>query len=140
MTIIVYRDGVMASDSFAWDGNYVTDQFSPKVFKIRGHLLGVCGARSVTHRAVDIFRRTGKFDPAGTTEEHQVLIVKPNGRAICMNYGCIEDYVGPYHVLGGSAMGVALGALHMGASAIRAVRISIKISAWVGGEIQKVRL
>ncbi len=46
----------------------------------------------------------------------------------------------PFYALGAQCSAVALGALHMGATAEQAVEIAIRVGPWAAGPVQSVRL
>lgn len=140
MSIIVYRDGVLAADSGAWTGDFITSSSTKKVFKVRGHLLGIVGHYAIGLAFVDEFLRTGKFLKSLTAgDKTSLIIVTPARRAFVCTEGHMERCSG-FVVAGSEARGIALGALHMGATAQRAVRIAIKVGPWTSGKVQSVRL
>jgi len=125
MTTIVYRDGVMAADTAVFDrGVYVGQAI--KIFRsVNGTLGGVAGCFGDSS-AFGVWFKNG-FDeetPDFKDADSEGLIVHKNGDA---------EWVGKdkkrfpiqaeYHTIGSGFL-VAMGALHIGASALRAVEVA----------------
>lgn len=140
MTVIVYRNGVMASDSASFQGDNMTAWNVKKVFKVRGHLIGITGVYATGRKFIENFRRTGKLDLQMTTPEVTMLVVTPRRRVLLFKDKYVESLDMPFVVSGADARIVAMGALHMGATARRAVQIAIKVGPWAGGKVQSVKL
>lgn len=141
MTIICYRNGIMASDSSAWHGDAMVNDKSRKLFKVRGHLMGSIGDKGLTCDVVEKFRATGKLDPSKLTDTDAVMVVTPERKLLCLGCGVIEPMNGyPFFADGSTARMIALGAFHMGATAVQACRIAMKTGPWVGGAMQVIRL
>lgn len=140
MSIVVYRDGVMASDSGAWNGDFLISRKTQKVFKVRDHLIGIVGTYVTGLAFVKEFEKTGKFDLSKATGDNYLIVVTPRRSIFFYVDGGAERFKEPFAAGGGPARGVALGALHMGACARAAVRIAIRVGPWAVGKIQEVRL
>lgn len=147
MTIIAYRDGVMAADSLATAGDRITGHVK-KVFKVmtpRGpEVFGVAGAATYLPLIRAYLEGKGPIPmpndverglPQADRHGYAVLVASQNGvRIICD--GCEgEASVAPYHVIGCGAE-FAQGALAVGKSAEDAVKAAIECSPWCGGDVQ----
>lgn len=147
MTVIVYRDGIMAADSLATAGDRMTGHCK-KVFKAntpRGsEVFGVAGAATYIPLVRAYLEGTGPVPmpndvergvPQADRHGYAVIVASAAGvRVICD--GCESDAPeAPYHVIGCGSM-FAQGALAVGASAEDAVKATIAGSPWCGGPIQ----
>jgi ATP-dependent protease HslVU (ClpYQ) peptidase subunit len=138
MTIIAYRDGVLAADSMVTFGD--TCYFGrSKVFKIRGHLIGAAGKSAECHKFIEWFRSKTLKKFVAPAEGFDGFIVKPNGDAFLYLTSGILPFEGEYYATGSGA-DFALGAFAAGADAITAVRAAIKHNVYCGGEIHSVML
>lgn len=142
MTIIVYRDGVMAADSGAWSGDFRVGFDGEKVYKIHGHLVGCLGAKALTRSIIEDYRRHGSIEAIAkkTTEHVTMMVVTPRRRLMLLQHGSIMHLKGPFYADGSDARAVAWGALYAGASARRACEIAIKVGPWAAEPIKTVRL
>lgn len=145
MTIIAYRDGVMAADSKgsrngAWAG------YSIKIVK-RAHDGALCGADGNANLAA-AFRR---WFLAGENPDSRpklsgddnanagALIVRPDGSMEEHDANGWHATSGPFYAIG-SGSPEALGAMAAGADARRAVEIAIELDNDCGGKIDVLRL
>jgi 20S proteasome alpha/beta subunit len=140
MTCIVYRDGVLASDSRVIDG---TDTIynTTKIYRLDdGSLMGAAG----NGREICIFKNCylhGIEAPEGYDyKEFAGIIIKPDGAIFFCETHDLLDTVDDEFLAIGSGRSVAIGALEMGASAEEAVEIAIKYNTYCGGPIQVLKL
>ena len=143
MTVIAYRNGVMASDTASYFGNTV----SPRVKKLArgkdGALYGVCGdgAASDAFLAwVEGGYQGHRPDPekaADGSSNFEILIVE-RGKPLRMRHHDGESvFYGDYMAIG-SGQSVALGALFAGASAFMACEAAIAHYANCGGAVETI--
>jgi len=144
MTIVVFRDGVMAADSLA------TNHHNARVGKIRklarrdsdGALAGVAGfAGDCTDFLAWFLRNKEAQSWKGADEENGFsgLVAFPDGRVVgCDVSGRFYGIDAPFHARG-SAQAMAMGALAMGASAEEAVKACIDFDIHCGGPVQRER-
>lgn len=144
MTTIAYRDGVIASDSRAGRGNFVLPGIEPKLRRMKdGSLAGICGDAALGFRLLDWLEGSG---PGGRPDTFQtadywcsVLVVEKSGNATLYEGNGYSVVPGPFYAMG-SGMAPALGAMHMGANAERAVEIAAQCDPWTGGPIEWMAL
>lgn len=126
----------MASDSLE-TGSYglIFTKKAKKVYRSsRGDLSACCGSAVNAEPFAAWVERgmKGKFVPA---EDDMGAIVVSDGKVFSFESGILRlcDY--PHYAIG-SASEIALGAMAMGANAVRAVEICIENNCYCGGEIQ----
>lgn len=148
MTVIAYRNGIMASDSLLVDG-YSRIGTAQKIDKVRGWIIGGAGDFDATEAFM------AKFDPSVIRkniyipfypgaprdgEECKLLAVSPRGEMYeFSSAGVFGRVYGPYYALGAGADS-AMAAMAMGATAEKAVQIAIKHNMACGGKVQVVKL
>lgn len=143
MTIICYRDGVLASDSlFVYNGR--RHGSLAKIFRASdGSIAGNAGGGQL----VDAFREwflAGADQATRPTpqsnDEFAALVIKPSGEVYDVGERCILTRLeAPFYAIGSGAP-IAIGAMEMGATAEQAVAAAIKWQTSCGGEIQVLRL
>ena len=128
MTIIAYKDGVLAADSLLVAGSLKvgTDR---KLTKIEGYMLGGCGNSEDWEIFLEWFIKTLKNPLTPRPDK-----IHEQFEAICIKNKLIL-YYGPklvpfkvknkFHALG-DGMDLAYGAMAMGASAKQAVKVACK--------------
>lgn len=142
MTIIVYRDGIMAADSQITGGGTVYGH-KRKIFRTKD---GCLGAAAGHVGACYLFKTWADGDDRDylrlsefvSEEPNQfgAILVKPTG--FVMNFdakGRRVDVDSPWSVHG-CAEEMAIGALAMGATAAEAVEICMKYDTGCGGDLQ----
>ena len=135
MTTLVYRDGILAADSRGTVNGYITPALDQKVFKLGdGRLLGFTGEAN-SFCPFKQWVEDGEMAPAPEMiESRAVVIAKTGPRRIFEGKGWYEER-GPFSAWG-SGMAAALAALYMGATAVEAVRIAIKVDSNSGGRVR----
>ena len=143
MTIIAYRNGVMAADSSAWIGRSV-HRWSRKLLRSEdGCLFGVTGqcAEGQAYLSwIAGFQQGREPMPSvidGDTS-FDVLRVQPDGKIAVLTQFGWEAFAAPYYVIG-AAQAVAWGALFAGADAETAVRAAIEHSDAASGDVVAIR-
>lgn len=125
MSIIVYRDGVIASDS----GVFQDELFCGITTKIakspKGKLGGMCGSVSDLQKFVSWVKSDCKGEPSITSSGSEGILIKPNGEVSVYS---VDGYIllgeSDFYAIG-SGQSIAFGALECGADAIRAVEICV---------------
>jgi hypothetical protein len=145
VTIIAYRDGVLAADSLATDVNY--DGRCGMVMKIArspdGEIGGASGGGGDSALFVrwlqDGMQEKDDIWPLDD-KETEAFVVERNKRVVYFNrWGKRDTIKAPFHAIGSGAP-YALGAMAVGATAEEAVAAAIKLSVWCGGRIQILKL
>lgn len=149
MTTIAIKDGVIAADTNACsNGDSLTDARAQKLFPTKDHVSAVCGDLCASIEFMAWMDR-GFDDPppvygSGTPDFHLVRIYfdRPGevhqytngGRShFCLEY---DEGIAAF----GSGREIALGAMHAGASAKKAVEIAAKLDAYTRGPVVSVPL
>jgi hypothetical protein len=146
MTVIVYRDGVMASDSALHD-NGALRGYAPKIFRgPRGELFGAAGNQGAATRFKRWFQESKRdfdrdgFDPLVEAGYFSAIVVwRDKSVSLVDHQGTFFPVDAPFHCEG-SGREIAVGACAMGATAEQAVEIAIRYECSCGGKIQVLRL
>ena len=146
MTVIVYRDGVMAADR----QSTITGVRACQVTKVArrgsdGALIGVAGDAALASAVMRWFLSDEKEPKpplhfaADDTKTALALIVRPDG---CVEEHSVSGWApveGPFFAYG-SGLEAAIAAFHMGADAERAVEITNIVTTGCGMGVDVVRL
>jgi hypothetical protein len=140
MTTIAYRDGVLAADRRAMIGDWVTVGRVSKIARgPDGSLFAATGDLAVAAR----FRRWVEGGRAGdapeTGRDSRCIVVEPDGRVLVFESDTFFVGDGPFHAWG-SGFPAALAAMHMGASAARAIEIAALLDPATGGGVDVLLL
>lgn len=145
MTVIVYRDGVMASDTSAWDDRSV-HRWSRKIIRgADGSLYGTfgqCSEGQAFLRWVDegcVGEQPMPREVVNEDDSFGILRVREPGLIglLVKPYGW-EVFKAPYYAVGGGSA-VSWGTLYAGADAETAVRAAIEHSTVARGDVQSIR-
>ncbi len=143
MTLIVYRDGVMAGDSLVTkqSGTLIVDH-AKKVYKSSdGYLFGCCGATYDIQHYNDWFmhNRDKKMPPM---KNISVLQISPDGviRVFDDEFKMDSFFIHNKWYAMGLGHEFATGCLMAGASAVDTVKMATKRIPYIGGKICAVRL
>lgn len=146
MTVIAYRDGVLATDSACFI-NGIRAGTVRKAYEYRGWLFGWCGAsgfertvRAMIDHLEEVDRLEGAAAWPALPAECSVLLVSPAGLVDSVTEHSRWEPISADFLAIGSGCEVAVGAMDQGASAEEAVRAAIRRNAWCGGDVQAVRL
>jgi hypothetical protein len=147
MTIICYKDGVLASDSLATAGNFIFGEDDQKIFRHGDVIAAASGVRLTIdrfHQWLDTgpsFKSGDVVPFKADAEDNEInaLIVLPD-RELFMLYtdGSLESY-GRQHgkpLALGIGADFAIGAMLTGLSAPEAVELVCKHWHKVGGKVQ----
>jgi hypothetical protein len=144
MTVVAYRDGVMASDSGAWMGD-ASHGWAEKLARgMGGALYGVAGRAAQCEEFLAWVR-------AGERGEHPTPAPTDNGSSfivlVSQRDGTVEVITAhgreryrdaPYFAIGAGAP-TAFGALHAGATAEGAIAAAIEHGSNAHGSIRSIR-
>lgn len=146
MTVIVYRDGIMAADR----QSTISGVRACEITKIArresdGALIGVAGDAGLASAYMRWFV-AGEPEPRPSlhvsADEHKTalaIIVRPGGGMEEHSVGGWAKIEGPFFAYG-SGLEAAIAAMHMGADAMRAVEIANIVTTGCGMGIDVVRL
>jgi hypothetical protein len=139
MTTVAYRAGVLAADTRGTINGWITPAADRKVFKLAdGRLLGFTGSFERAYPFKEWLEGGGKGDKPDLSDSRAIVIQKRGPRLIYEGAGWYEEE-SPFGAWG-SGMPAALAALHMGASAIEAVKIAMLVDNNSGGRVISVSL
>ncbi|MBS3648768.1 hypothetical protein KEU06_09030 [Pseudaminobacter sp. 19-2017] len=156
MTVLVYRDGVLASDSQLIRRNWNVLGHAEKIARVdvdgEAYLVGGTGeapyvAKFIRWCRSDNFPKflqnleysSPRIEPTGKDDNCTGFVIKPDG--VCIRFEGDDppyEVESEWHVFGSGDM-IAVGALEMGATAERAVEVCIKHDILSDGPIQVVR-
>lgn len=138
MTTIAYRRGVVAADSMASSGD--TKSKTTKLFLLPKLIVGCCGHLGFGLIFVD-WLRAGAREAKRPSWKGTIADVSFSAIVLSRN-GCVvwDEYLRPMPLEDeftaiGSGADVALGAMHMGATAYQAVEAAIRFNAFTGGKV-----
>jgi ATP-dependent protease HslVU (ClpYQ) peptidase subunit len=145
MTIICYRDGVMAADSLACtDSGIRTGQIKKIVRNAAGALAGMAGSAGDCASFAEWFDGNAVCrDPWESKDKDSgfcAIVVYRDGRVQMVEaHGRAYTVEAPFYARG-CAGPVAMGAMAAGASAAAAAEICIRLNLYCGGPVQIERL
>lgn len=143
MTLIAYKNGVMASDSASFNGCRRQPTMIEKIACCPdGRIAGSAGMVSDCHRFNQWLVAGGKpderpkFHGTGDDEIH-ILLATPDGR-VWRGYSQLDFHeVSSPHAIGeGTAVTFCEAAMFAGLSAPDAVKLAIEHCVWIGGPVQ----
>lgn len=138
MTIIVYRNGVMASDTSIFGDRTMCGNVRKINMREDGALIGGAGIMSFAAEFMRWFMNgeNGERPKLGLSDKESasILIVRPSGMIEEHDIYGWYTHDTPYYAIG-SGMDFAYGAMDYGASAVEAVKVAIKRNAYCGGEV-----
>ncbi len=138
MTIIAYRDGVMAADTCFTDG-FITS--GVKLYKKSGHIIGFCGDVAQALVFVDWFfnqKKNRRPDLASETG-WEALVLNKDGVTTWERSLRPIPMDDEFYAIGSGSM-LAMGAMEHGASASQAVAIACKRDPYCREPIQAMKL
>ena len=147
MTTIIANSEGMASDTSTQQGKTIFSLHAQKIFRVKGHLIGVCGSCAQAYSIVhDI--KTAKSPPIEYLYEYSserydgasILILNPAGQIWLYDGHGVPYRVHEPAVAIGSGGIVAQAALMAGASVKEAVKIAIALDTSSNGKIKYVKL
>lgn len=143
MTVIAYKDGLMAGDGRVTSekGHIWTDK-ARKVFKLAdGSLFGAAGdwSTEIMRNHLTEAGDLSNFPQLPDGSDIDGIYVRPNGRIFMFDGKGWERWPDPYIAIGSGKQN-ALTALQLGCDALIAVRMGIKGNCGCGGLIRTVML
>lgn len=133
MTTVVCNRHEMACDSYLTDGH--TIQSVRKVFRRKGHVVGIAGDYAACMDFVTWWLRGGGAEYDGEMGEVEVLILTKAGKILHYS-SCSKPFeLRDDFAAIGSGSAAAMGALHMGATPAQAVLAASKVDVNTGGKI-----
>jgi hypothetical protein len=127
MSVIVYRDGVMAADSRAYSGCTTPIGAKMKIHRLNdGSLLGITSSVvGIPEAVVAWFNKGEDINCHPVPAEFDALLVRPSGEVFFYSDGFYPSgpLVGPYWSTG-SGERYAMGAMAFGATAIQAAAVA----------------
>jgi ATP-dependent protease HslVU (ClpYQ) peptidase subunit len=152
MTTIAARNGIVAYDSRIVGGDHVSSETTHKAMIGKRHPVIYAGAGTVTSfmSYIDYLERKRKLpwevganwkhgDSPTLADDSAVLVAHKDGRVFFFEEDGWYEAKGVFHALGSGAS-AAIAAMHMKASAARAVQIAIKVDPNSGGPVNVLRL
>jgi len=146
MTVIAYRDGVLASDSRITSGkDFLEGDSCTKIYRLSdGSVVGLAGDNHNGLLLLEALREASTGDirtlPKGPFKKAEALLVSPRRKVFMYSGGWYDDkHMQGYYAIGSGSI-VALGAMDAGATAVEAVKIGIKRSVFCGGRVQKLEI
>lgn len=139
MTVVAYKDGVLASDSLIQAGGMRSGS-ATKIIKTRdGFLAGGAGEMGKMVRFLR-WADGDKSEPTEDLEGFEGILVYPDGRVISYDgTGEPLDIKSEFYALG-TGSDIAIGVMEMGGTPQQAVKAAIKWSTGCGGKVQVVKL
>jgi hypothetical protein len=138
MSTIAYRDGVLAADSRVSD-DWIMPHTGRKIERLPSGLLFAFSGNVYKQQAflAWVLSREGEQPDLG--DDSKAMLVRPGGEVTFFMYKGSLVVEGPFCALGGGAP-IAIAAMHMGASARRAVEIAALVDPYTGGDIITLEL
>lgn len=140
MTIIAYKDGILASDS-QLEANRVITSTGRKIRKTKDGWLAAGNGQYSCINAFLVWAedRVAEELISLDFDNFQGLIINPKGRMFCYDDEFPYENISPFYA-GGIGSEIATGAFAMGATAKEAVKAAIDYHTGCGGKIVSVKL
>lgn len=145
MTIIVYRDGVMAADGRVTSKAHIFEDDNKKIERLKdGSLIGTSGNVSDGLRLLDKMKELVKAGdrtlPDVAFKGVGAIFVTASGKYAYQYEDCTWDATKrPYYYIGSGSYAAHI-ALEMGATAVEAVRMACSKNVYCGGRIRVLKL
>lgn len=140
MTTIAYRAGIIAADTLSGYGDWKVPGVTEKLHRFKdGSVGGMTGSESLCRRTIDWIERgrsTEQPQPSGE-QRGAVILMHPAGSVEIFEDGAAYFETAPFMAYG-SGQPAALAALHMGASAKKAVSIAMLVDKHSGGQVRSM--
>ena len=137
MTTMVYRDGILASDTSIHQGGCFLGETEEKIFEHNGSLFGVTGALKgiVVLKKWLAAERSMEEVSNFKDENFEIIEIDPEGHVFFMHDDFLPAPINAeFHALG-SGYKIAVGALDVGATAVGAVETCIKRDCYTAGKV-----
>lgn len=137
MTIIVWRDGIIAADSQTTNG--VLAGKTKKLFKLKNAAIGFAGLLTDGLKLIE-FLKSDEDKPPELSEDFESLMMDlRTGKCAYYDRTLIAVKIMDKFEAIGTGSELAIGAMEHGATAIEAVRVAIKRDINSGGRIAVIR-
>ena len=133
MTIIAYKDGVLAADSEMYWGELRCD-YPDKLAIIEGAIIGCSGDIIACRKFVEWFREKGKT-PDFEKLKFDAIVAYKDGRVESWDQRLYPLPITDEFAAMGSGMDFAIGAMAHGATARKAAEIAVRFCKSCGGKI-----
>ena len=136
MTTIAYRDGVMAADSMITSNDeWIMPYRCPKILRLPNRaLVGFSGNLYLQNKFVE-WLSVGGYPQPDLKDTSKAIVAESNGDVRLYQYEGYAIIEAPFFAIGCGTI-PAMAAMHMGASAKRAIEIASILDNATGGEIQ----
>lgn len=137
MTVIVYRDGIMAADGATWQGDVIASFNAKKIKRTADGALYACAGCLSDIQAFGNWVAEGRTgDRPKTTDAFGVIFVEPDGRVLkYIRDAPSYESPNPWAIEGGAEEFMAA-LLCAGFTAEQTVHMAIKHTSWAAGEVQ----
>jgi ATP-dependent HslUV protease subunit HslV len=142
MTVIAYRDGLLAADSLATAGHVITGRIQ-KIWRFDdGRLLGGAGGAGDMRSFVAwaLGGCAGHWECQDKENGFSALVVRAEGEVVIYDAEGRDCLVEAEFIARGAGAELAIGAMAMGARADQAVEVACRYSVWCEGPVQTARL
>lgn len=140
MTTLAYRAGVLAADSLCRVGDWNAPYAVEKLFRMKdGSVCGVCGNYTEALAFLTWLNDGKKKDARPPLSGATVVQMTTDSVVVHESEGCYP-VKGEFFGAWGSGLPVALGALHMRATAEEAVRVAALVDEGTGGAIVSMKV
>ena len=137
MTIIVWRDGIIAADSQTTNG--VLAGKTKKLFKLKNAAIGFAGLLTDGLKLIE-FLKSDEDKPPELSEDFESLMMDlRTGKCAYYDRTLIAVKIMDKFEAIGTGSELAIGAMEHGATAIEAVRVAIKRDINSGGRVAVIR-
>lgn len=140
MTVIAFRDGVLAADTATTFGCGMVRHDIPKIYEFKGRLAGAGGDAVDCAAFIRWFQSEFSSEPrcypkpTEDDDSFEGLIVRPDGLLLIFTRGGWYPARPRYFAIGSGAQ-FAMGAMFQGATAEQAVRAGIELDHNSGGDV-----
>ena len=138
MTIIVWRNGIIAADSQTTNG--VLAGKTKKLFKLKNAAIGFAGLLTDGLKLIE-FLKSDEDKPPELSEDFESLMMDlRTGKCAYYDRTLIAIKIMDKFETIGTGSELAIGAMEHGATAIEAVRVAIKRDINSGGRVAVIRM
>jgi ATP-dependent protease HslVU (ClpYQ) peptidase subunit len=139
LTTIIYRDGVMVSDSIITEGKGFLHGEVQKIVRFKdGTLLGAAGPVAECQHMLSLFPDLDQVLMISAESDACGLLAHPDGKLELIEGGVFVAITDSYFAIGTGAP-FAMGAMDAGADALKALHVAMKRDAFTAGRVQKLR-
>ena len=145
MTVIIYRDGIMAADSGGFIGDVCVSRQEKKIFRAQcGALIGCTGSTDEIDSFVAMFDRGESLSDFKSRDGFGACIVYRSGQILRCGVSDDKFWQHDQTYLGWAAVGAhpefVLALILTGKSAVEVVEAACEHCAWVSGPVVQERL